>query len=292
MSRFVIYYNDAHFPLRSIAQLPYTHVILSFIVPDTSDASGKTVTTSGNLEQVWDDVSALRQAGKKVMISFGGGAFSTASYKKLSGTEPAIAEQIAAIVERHGLDGVDIDYEDTPAFRSPTPADAYDGVAFVCALTEALHAALPEDKRLISHAPQPPYLSPWFEDGPYLKILKQVGQHIDWINLQYYNNRGFDDADQITGLSGTPFVSSICGLNEGVGGVKWPASQVTVGKPVAPEDAGSGYVPVDELVSEVIEPLVDKFGSAFGGVMGWQYYDDAAGGGRWHQTIAKALPLL
>lgn len=287
MSRFVIYYNAAYFALKTIADLPYTHVILAFIEPDPNDPSGTRVAPSGNLASVWDDVPLLQQAGKKVMISFGGGAFSSAAYEKLAGDVTSLAAQIAAIVAQYNLDGVDLDYEDTAALGS---SGSYDGVTFATTLTEALYHQLPADKRVITHAPQPPYLAPSFENGPYLRILQQAGAYISWINLQFYNNPGFQDPAQITGLSGTPFVTSVTGLDQGVGGVKWPAEQIVVGKPVAPQDAGSGYLPVETLVSEVITPLVDHYGARFGGVMGWQYYNDAAGGGAWHTAIAKALP--
>lgn len=283
MSRFVIYYNSAHYPLSDLVDTPFTHVILSFIIPSSS---GPTVAPSGNLAEVWGDVQTLQQSGKKVMISFGGGTISSADYARLAGDVPVLAKQIADIVVRHQLDGVDIDYEDTGSMGT---SGEYNGVEFMIELTKTLYLQLPEAQRLISHAPQPPYLSPYFLDGPYLKILEEAGNNIDWINMQYYNNPGFQDPDQITGLVDEPFISSVAGLDQGAGGIVWPAEKTVVGKPVAQEDAGSGYIPVNDLVSEVISPLVEHYKDRFGGVMGWQYYNDAAGGGVWHKAIADAL---
>lgn len=287
MSRLVLYYNSAHTPLGTLAQTPITHVILAFLVP--GEAAATQVGPSGNLAAVWPDVAAVQAAGKKVLISFGGGTATHAAYAQLAADVPGLAGQIADFVAERGLDGVDLDFEDTAGFES---GSSYDGVAFLVALTRALAAALPAGRNLITHAPQPPYLSPHFLGGPYLKVLEQAGDAISWINLQYYNNQGFDDPGQITGLAGTPFVSSVTGLAQGVGGVAWPVAKTVIGKPVAQIDAHTGYLPVDDLVSQVVAPLVATYGAAeVGGVMGWQYAQDAAEQGAWHDALASALRL-
>ncbi len=287
MSRLVIYYNSAHAPLSSIAETPLTHVILAFLMPSAADPTK--VEPSGNLDSVWPDVQGLQAAGKKVMISFGGGTATHEAYRQLAADVPGLARQIAGFVAQRGLDGVDIDFEDTAGFER---GSAYDGVAFLVSLTRELAAALPAGKNLISHAPQPPYLSPYFEGGPYLKVLKGAGDDISWINLQYYNNPGFQDPGQITGLTGaSPFVSSVTGLAQGVGGVAWPVAKTVIGKPVAPIDAHTGYLPVADLVSQVVAPLVGKYGKQVGGAMGWQYAQDVSEQGAWHNALAAALGL-
>ena len=261
MSRLVIYYNSTHAPLISIASTPLTHVILAFLVPGTTDPTR--IEASGNLASVWPDVPALQAAGKKVMISFGGGTISHQAYQQLSADVPGLARQIADFVTERDLDGVDIDFEDTAGFERGA---AYDGVAFLTSLTRELAAALPAGRQLISHAPQPPYLSPSFEGGPYLKVLREAGDAISWINLQFYNNPGFQDPGQITGLPGKPFVSSVTGLAQGAGGVTWPVAKTVIGKPVAQVDAHTGYLPVADLVQQVVAPLVERYGKEVGGV--------------------------
>lgn len=285
MSRLILYYNNAHTPLGTLAQTPLTHVILSFLVP--GDADPTRVEPSGNLASVWPDVATVQAAGKKVLISFGGGTVSHAAYAALAADVPGLARQIADFVIARGLDGVDVDFEDTAGFES---GSSYDGVAFLVSLTRELAAALPAGRNLVTHAPQPPYLAPGFEGGPYLKVLQQAGDDISWINLQYYNNPGFQDPGQITGLSGSPFVSSVTGLARGVGGVTWPVDKIAIGKPVTSIDAHTGYLPVDDLVSQVIAPLVQAYGDQVG-VMGWQYAQDAAEHGAWHDALAAALRL-
>lgn len=124
MSRLVVYYNSAHTPLSSIATTPLTHVILSFLMPNADDPTK--IGPSGNLDSVWPDVKKLQAAGKKVMISFGGGTATHDAYRKLAGDVPGLARQIAAFVAEQGLDGVDIDFEDTAGFASGA---AYDGAS-------------------------------------------------------------------------------------------------------------------------------------------------------------------
>ena len=286
MPRLVIYYNDARYPLASIASTPFTHVILAFLVPGASDPMK--VEPSGNLADTWPDVAKLQQAGKKVLISLGGATATHAAYQALATDVPGLVQQIVELIDQHGLDGVDIDFEDTAGFESSSP---YDGVSFLVELSQQLAVALPAGRDLLTHAPQPPYFSPGFLGGPYLEILRQVAAAISWINLQYYNNSGFDAPEQITGLSAEPFVSSVTGLARGVGGLKWPVNKTVVGKPVATNDAGSGYLPPDQLVSEVVTPLAERYGAEFGGVMGWQYAQDAAENGAWHSALASALEL-
>ena len=122
-------------------------------------------------------------------------------------------------------------------------------------------------------------------------MLREAGDAISWINLQFYNNPGFQDPGQITGLPGKPFVSSVTGLAQGAGGVTWPVAKTVIGKPVAQVDAHTGYLPVADLVQQVVAPLVERYGKEVGGVMGWQYAQDAEEQGAWHTALAAALGL-
>lgn len=45
------------------------------------------------------------------------------------------------------------------------------------------------------------------------------------------------------------------------------------------------------MVRQVVTPLVEKYGKEVGGVMGWQYAQDAAEQGAWHDALAAALGL-
>jgi chitinase len=55
-----------------------------------------------------------------------------------------------------------------------------------------------------------------------------------------------------------------------------PASKIFLGLPASPEAAGSGFIPVPDLTSNVLPSIKDS--SRYGGVMLWsKYYDDQSG---------------
>jgi hypothetical protein len=58
-----------------------------------------------------------------------------------------------------------------------------------------------------------------------------------------------------------------------------------MGVPLNP--ASSGYLPLDQFTSQVIAPLLQTFGPAFGGVMGWEFSYDQCG--TWAEGTAQAL---
>jgi chitinase len=52
-----------------------------------------------------------------------------------------------------------------------------------------------------------------------------------------------------------------------------PAKQIFLGLPASPQAAGSGFIPADDLKSDVL-PLIKTSGK-YGGIMLWsKYYDD------------------
>ena len=86
---------------------------------------------------------------------------------------------MAKWVKTHGLDGIDVDYEDLAAMNKG------DGKAekWVSDFTTALRKTLPKGKYILSHAPLAPWLAPsnQFKAGAYVKINKNVGSLIDWV---------------------------------------------------------------------------------------------------------------
>jgi chitinase len=286
--KLVIYFNSNRVPLAHAAERALTHLNFAFLVPNA--ANPLVLEISGNITAAMlAAIPILQAAGKKVMISFGGGTATPSQYQAMVGNETALAASIADIVRQYGFDGVDIDYEDSNALMHGTP---YDGVAFATALTKALFAALQAlggVPKLITHAPQPPYMA-----GPrdgvgwnaYTRIWNDCLGQIDWLNMQYYNNSGFNDPDQAiahyrlltTGWNAVGEVPALIGLT--------PA-QLVMGKPVARRDAGSGYLPPDQIARAIVAPLLAQPG--IGGVMGWQYASDPDGA--WSTAMASALGM-
>ena len=130
------YGNDA-FP--EIANSDYTDVIVNFLDVDSNCqlTPGPTVSQS--------DMLTLHNAGKTVLVSFGGADdvnqntgedYTSEAYRACSGNVDNLAGQIASFVYADGFNGVDIDFEDTSAFQS---AAGYDGVSFLTQLTDDLY---------------------------------------------------------------------------------------------------------------------------------------------------------
>jgi len=105
--------------------------------------------------------------------------------------------------------------------------------------------------------------------------LAQTGDSISWFNCQFYNNSEYDEP-------ASKKVSSYSTIAETTS-----ASKLLVGTPVGAGAAGSGYLPLDQFMSQVIGQLRQQYPGAFGGVMGWEFaYDQNA---TWADGIGLAL---
>lgn len=135
--RNVIYFSsDANqIPLAGIGTLPYTDVIVGFLVPDANlNLHGTGGAFNGDLQT---NIQTLQNAGKNVLISVGGGAgFPSSAYQSYAQNVSGLANQIVNFVTNFGFNGVDIDYEDSSGFTG-----SYDGVGFLTTLTSALAGA-------------------------------------------------------------------------------------------------------------------------------------------------------
>jgi chitinase len=295
--------------LAGAAHTDYTDIAVAFLLPDPGtnqlgfDAIGTTMYGSVITTPVAQAIRSLQADGKKVLLSFGGSTVTSAQYAALDGNIPALASDIAGMVKNataaDGLplhfDGVDIDWENTEAFINPAAA-GYDGVHFLTNLTTDLRAEanLPSSAGwLLTHAPQPPYLSkdPEWSSGGYGKyatVLNAVGSQFDWINVQDYNNPGFATAaeavanynDIVSGWSGIPGVPDFNGL---------PSSKIVIGKPDLARPGESGWLSATEVRDDIVTPLVSTYGANFGGVFSWELTDDP--NGAWAATVAQAFPV-
>jgi len=280
--RNVIYCNDPG-ALTEIAGMAYTDVLLNFLVPDGN----------GNLTGPIPDpeqVQAMQNAGKNVLISLGGdpNTFTSSAWQNYANDVPGLVQQVVAFVTANRLNGVDIDYEDDNGFSTqdengnyaPPP---YDGVQLLIDLTNGLAQQLPPGS-IITHAPQPPYFDPdagYNPPGgtaPYTRIWEAAGNNISWVNCQFYNNSKYDEPAS-TKVSSYNTIAKITG-----------APKLLVGAPVAvgalgPD--GTGYLSLGDFTSGVIGPLREQYPGAFGGVMGWNFAHDPDG--TWANGIGLAL---
>jgi chitinase len=285
--RNLIYYNDNanQIPLAGIANLnlPYTDVIIGFLVPGSD---GFTLVGGGGPnggafdDQLQNNIRILQNAGRRVLISVGGSTFPSSAYQNFAAWEwgmDMLAGQIIKFVNDYNFDGVDIDYEDDAGFGDN---QTYDGVTFLSNLTSLLAQNLPSGRNIITHAPQTPYWdsnSEYAAGGiaPYYQIWQNVGNQIDWINNQFYNNSGYDKY----ATRKVEKYQAIVGL---IGGPQ----KLLLGAPLT-ADAAEGYLPLDQMINDVIAPLTATYGTQFGGVMGWQFSLDI--GGVWGNGIGNAF---
>ena len=280
MAKLVSYYNSGAMALDTAVNLPYTHIILAFLYTEADDplslciGGGVAATTKPPTltQSAISAIADLQSNGQKVLISFGGSRMASSAYEGIAGSEEQLAASIADFIKTNNLDGIDIDFEDSYAFMGEA---GYDGVSFLVALTNALRNELPEGTYSITHAPQPPYLDVNYSMDGYVAIMEQAGDAIDWLNVQFYNNDPWSgNPSEI--ISAYDQFSQLEGLSK---------EKLLIGLPVTSHDAGSGYIPVDEIVSDIIDPIQNE--GVLGGMMNWQFSSDTDGS--WATTIGNAL---
>jgi chitinase len=268
--RNVIYFSSRanQIPLAGIGDLPYTDVIIAFLVPDDElNLHGSGGAFDENLQS---NIQILQNAGKNVLISLGGGkGFSSSAYESYAQNVDELVEQLVSFVTSNGFNGVDIDYEDDAGFTG-----TYDGIEFLIALTNGLAQALPSGQNIITHAPQTPYWDPKYNNAPYAEIWQGAGNQITWINNQFYNNPPWDATPDLK-VEWYDKIACITG-----------AQKLMAGALVA-AGGDEGYITLDQMISQVIMPLKDAWGSEFGGVMGWEFARDQ--GGTWAEGIWQGL---
>lgn len=214
--------------------------------------------------------------GVKLLIS----AFGATEYPTTSGYNATdCALKLADYVKRNQLDGVDIDYEDTPAFA------AGKGEAWLITLTTVLRQNLPADA-IITHAPQAPYFGgvSLYPNNAYLAIDQAVGSMINFYNIQFYNQGVglYDTAQGLFNVSGgwAPKTS----VNEIIAaGV--PAEKLVVGKPATTGDGNNGWMSGVSLSDAFVANY--HYNGWKTGVMFWQFSSDINGG-----MVSSAISAL
>ena len=149
--REIIYYLQTKRPLIEVAALPYTDVIVAFLVPSDTASFTLGLSEKDDPGMLTAGIGALHAAGKRVLISLGGHSFPAAAYAQYAKDVNALAGQIVGDwVAKYQFDGVDIDFEDSEAFYDPTAA-GYCGRTFLIELTRGLASQLPPTQRIITH---------------------------------------------------------------------------------------------------------------------------------------------
>lgn len=202
------------------------------------------------------DIKSCQEKGIKVLLSMGGGA---GGYSLVSSED---ARQLAIYLWNNFLGG--------KSTSRPLGGAVLDGVDFDIEagtgqhwdeLARYLSSYSKRGKKVhLTAAPQCPFPDQWV--GGALKTGL-----FDYVWVQFYNN----PPCQFNPLNATSFQESWKIWTSSI-----PATKIFLGLPAAPDAAGTGFVPVSDLISKVLPKI--KGSTKYGGVMLWsKYYDDESG---------------
>ncbi|KAJ7846297.1 glycoside hydrolase family 18 protein [Mycena leptocephala] len=259
---FAIYAIDSVPPASSLKGT-FNVLLLAFLSGSTTGPS----TTDPGVIQTWASMNAAQRqeykdAGITVLVSL----FGATPTPTTSNWNPTDTANIAATwIKANGVDGADVDYEDTLAMS------AGKGEAWVITFTTELRKQL-GDKFIITHAP----MAPWFGDstglypgGAYRNIHQSVGSMIDWYNVQVKRNT-LPPVERrlscwtLTVLQRPPNPQQ----------AKVPLNKIVIGKPAIQVDAGAGYIAPPTL-SSCIQMVKKAPGGWNAGISFWKYGDQA-----------------
>ena len=198
-------------------------------------------------------------------------AFGSTQTPTSAGVDPVdCGLKLAKFVKDNLFDGVDIDWEDTPAFQRGDSS----GENWLITLTKTLRANLPADA-IITHAPQGPYFSKGlYPKDAYLTVDKAIGNMIDFYNVQFYNQGVgiYDSAQSLFNVSGGWCPGS--SINEMIAaGI--PSSKIILGKPATTADASNGWMSAADLNQAIKDNYAYNGWNA--GIMFWQFTSDIDG---------------
>ena len=216
---------------------------------------------------MWPDIAMMQGNGTKVLGMLGGAA---------PGTYDCLVDSLfdtyypplRDVIATYNLDGMDLDVE-----QSVSPAT-------IARLITTLKADFGDDF-LITLAPVASALT---EGGnlsgfDYIELEANMGADIAFYNAQFYS--GF----------GTFFPESqyeaIIDYEQGIDPARVTATVLT-----NPSN-GFGYVSPDNVVTS-IENLMEKYGTGWGGVGGWEYFNslpDASQPWEWAVTMKNAMSV-
>jgi chitinase len=215
-------------------------------------------------------IKAYHSKGIKVLVS----AFGATEFPTTAGADPVkTCTNLATFAKDNNLDGIDLDWEDSAALESGKGED------WLIQCTKAARKVLPVGDYILSHAPQGPYFmgTSKYPNGGYLEVEKEVGNLIDFYNVQFYNQgtTSYDTYDSLfvksNGWATTTSVKEL--IAQGI-----PAQKIVLGKPASSAGAvNSGFVNPTNLKS-FIASAKNAGINWNAGVMTWQYSDDITGG--------------
>lgn len=249
----------------------YNAVNVSFMkVFNTSEGRIPTFKLDPNIglseQQFIDQISALNQQGRAVLIALGG---ADAHVELKTGDEQAFAQEIIRLTDKFGFDGLDIDLEQSAV----TASDNQTVIPAALRLVKE-HYQQQGKNFLITMAPEFPYLT---EGGKYVPYITGLEGYYDWINPQFYNQGG--DGIWVEGVGWIAqnndalkqeFIYYISdSLSNGTRGFhKIPHDKLVFGIPSNIDAAATGFVQDPQDLYDAFDQLKAQ-GQALRGVMTW-----------------------
>ncbi|MET7639419.1 glycosyl hydrolase family 18 protein [Streptomyces sp. NPDC005438] len=213
-------------------------------------------------DQVWKDVAELQESGTKVHALLGGAAQGT--YQNLAEDFEKYYQPLHDTVEKYGLDGVDLDIEETFSLENTKK------------LIDRLRTDFGEDFHVIL-TPVASDLagSSNFSGGfDYAQLEREAGDKISFYTGQFYC--GWGDLGDTTSYDNV--------IDNG-----FSPSRVVAGALTNPANC-QGYVEPDELAA-TLGSLKDRH-QGFGGVAGWEYFNavpvNGDGPDSWYAHVRQA----
>ncbi|KAK5662981.1 hypothetical protein OQA88_6394 [Cercophora sp. LCS_1] len=262
--RIITYYQTHHdsssgayisvLPLLSKPAIGLTHLILAALHIN-EDPTALTLNdhhpSHPRFTTLWAELRILQASGIKVLGMLGGAAKGT--FTRLDQDEQVFERYYVPLrdmVLERGLDGLDLDVEEKMSLagiiRLIDRLRADFGREFIITLAPVAAALLNAEHNLSGF------------DYEALEVMR--GREIGWYNAQFYC--GWGDCSN-------PLMYEML-MRKG-----WSAEKIVVGLVTNPEN-GSGWVPWEALAG-VLPVLVGRH-PAFGGVMGWEYFNSLPGG--------------
>ncbi|KAF3002763.1 hypothetical protein E8E14_007397 [Neopestalotiopsis sp. 37M] len=261
-------------PLITRPDISLTHIIVAAIHVN-EDPSKLTLNdhapSDPRFATLWAELRLAQASGIAVLGMLGGAAKGT--YARLDGAavDDATFERyygpVRDLVRDRGLDGLDLDVEEAMSLggviRLVDRLRADFGPRFLITLAPVAAALLNARANLSGF------------DYEALEVMR--GREIAWYNAQFYC--GWGDA-------ATPLMYDMI-VARG-----WDPRKVVMGLVTTP-DNGNGFVPWP-ILSGTLKMLQNTWkDGAFGGVMGWEYFNSSPGGKErpweWAQNMTKLL---
>lgn len=264
-------------PLANLVNSKYTVIDVSFAMQKSTTYDYIAVFTPDasaypNVQTFKDEVQLLKNAGKVVVLSFGGenGHFSLESLAE----KDAFVTSVKGLIDTYGFDGIDIDFEGSAAKLGET-STSLEYATLTSARSKYLIDALKElityygDPFVLTFAPELYYVQvgystyPGVASGDFLPVLYNLRNEMDLLHVQYYN---YGSEWWMGAQKQPPFSAELVtqelellltGFPLGSTGNRFPAiapSKLAIGLPCTCSAAGTAgvddyNVPIDKMIA-------------------------------------------